>query len=225
MLHHLDAINFIAQQPPPPIFHNSTVFIEIASSYHRAPRVIWFLPHVVGAIVWWNLYFVQLVPSIRRSYPSFHRWMGRALLIAAVAQAVSGIGMACTSHSAMIKIVSIPLGIVILYVAFLAGYYAWQRDIPRHKIWVLRLVGYLQTIAAQRFWMIMIFATHASGVTFLYPSFEGLDQTSIDSTLKDMFDGSFVMAILSATFVTEWYLAGNAGQLAKADKNGYQSLQ
>ena len=198
---------------------------EVTTSYHRPPRHMWFLPHVFGAVFWWNLYFVQLIPSIRRKYPAVHRWLGRLLLLAALAQTVSGVGLACTSPSPMIRMVSVTLAIAVLYVMGNALYYARQRDIPRHKYWVYRLVGYLQTIAAQRLWFVALIAMHANGVYVLHPAFDEADPASIDRTVLDMFDGSFVLAILSATYVTEWYLSGNnVGMLDPPDKDRYRAL-
>jgi len=45
----------------------------------------------------------------------------------------------------------------------------------------LRLVGYLQTIAAQRFWLLFLIGTHHAGITIFYPSIEGLSQEAVDS--------------------------------------------
>jgi len=169
---------------------------------------------VTGAIVWWNLYFLQLIPSVRRSYnKKLHRWLGRLLMVAALLQTISGVGLACTSHSAIIKIVSLVFAIAVTYCLAYAWYYAWRRDIPRHKYWVLRLVGYLQTIAAQRFWFLIVILLQASGNTFLYPAFNDDDKEMINRTVMEMFDGSFVLAILTATYITEWYLSGSVGML------------
>lgn len=196
----------------PSFFHDSEAFEVVQESY-LTWRYVWFFPHVIGAIVWWNLYFVQLIPSIRQKNKTFHRWMGRFLIIAAVSQVASGTALACTSHSPIIKTVSLPFGVAVAFCIFQAWKYARARDISRHQYWAMRLVGYLQVIAAQRFWLIFLIVTHECGWTFLYPSLDGASQAQIDSVLMGMFDGSFVLAGMTATYVTEWYLSGTEGNL------------
>jgi hypothetical protein len=208
------ALECVRNIPPLP-FHNSTAFRAVQESYFTW-RYVWLFPHVIGAVLWWNLYFLQLIPSIRqRHHGAIHRWLGRFLLVAASLQVASGAALACTSHSSMIKLVSLTFGAAVAYCIGQTGRYALARDIHRHRYWALRLVGYLQVIAAQRFWLVVLVGTHQLGWTFLYPSLDGDDisQDFIDSILMDMFDGSFVLAALTGTYVTEWYLAGMEGNL------------
>jgi uncharacterized membrane protein len=175
-------------------------------SYYNK-RFIVFFPHVVGAILWWNLYFLQLIPSIRRKHRRFHRILGRVLMVSAIAQTISGVGLAYMGESPTVKIVSYLLAISVLYCVYNAWYYAAHKDIPKHKYWAMRLVGYLQTIALQRVFMGILFAAHATNSLGLYPPYDEND----GDTLVQAFDDSFVCSIIVSMMLTEWYLAGYYG--------------
>lgn len=175
-------------------------------SYYNK-RFVVFFPHVVGAILWWNLYFLQLIPSIRKKHKRFHRILGRVLMVSAIAQTVSGVGMAYLGNSPTIKLVSYLLAIPVLYCVYNAWYFASIKDISKHKYWAMRLVGYLQAIALQRVFMGILFAAHFTNSLGLYPPY---DETDGD-TLVQAFDDSFVCSLLVAILLTEWYLAGYYG--------------
>jgi len=185
---------------------------EISKSYFTAKRYVWFLPHVLGAIFWWNLYFFQLIPKIRHNYKKFHRMLGRFLMVVLLVQNITGFGLAATSHSNIIKLVSYVLCTASLFCVGQAWRYAFWRDIPKHKHWAMRLVGYMQTIALQRFWLLIFIISHASGWEGLYPQ---LDDDASDEEwahlVEKMFDDSFVLCILTAILTTEWYLAAEQG--------------
>jgi len=189
-------------------------FSKIGQSYFSTLRYIWFLPHVLGAIFWWNLYFLQLVPKIRHNYKKFHRMLGRFLLVVLLLQNITGFALATTSHSNIILLVSYILNVATIFCIYKAWKYAYYRDIPQHKYWVLRLVGYMNTIALQRFFLVILIITHSMGWDGLYPQ---LDSTASDEEwtqlVKGMFDDSFVMCILFAILSTEWYLAAEEGKM------------
>jgi len=171
-------------------------------------RFIFFFPHIVGAILWWNLYFLQLIPAIRQKYRRFHRVLGRLLMVCALAQTISGAGLACMGNSSTIKITSYLLAISVVYCVFNAWYFAAiKKDIPKHKYWSMRLVGYLQTIALQRFCMILLIVSHRTGWLGLYPAYSEDDATTIEQIFNDSFSLSLALALLG----TEWYLAGYYG--------------
>jgi len=180
----------------------------ISKSYFEAHRFIWFMPHVAGSIIWWNLYFLQLVPSIRQKYRKFHRVLGRVLIVCALAQTISGVGLAYTKQSPTIKIVSYLLAVSVTYCSVYAWYFAAiAKDIQKHKYWSMRLVGYLHTVALQRVFMIVLICCHRFGWLGLYPPF---DEDDID-TFEQVFDDSFVACGITAMMLTEWYLSGYYG--------------
>ena len=71
-------------------------------------RFFVFFPHVVGAILWWNLYFLQLILSIRQKHRRFHRILGRVLMVCALCQTISGAGLAYMGSSSTIKLSPMP---------------------------------------------------------------------------------------------------------------------
>ena len=171
-------------------------------------RFLFFYPHVLGAILWWNLYFLQLIPTIRQKYRRFHRILGRVLMVCALAQTISGAGLAYMGNASTIKIVSYLLAISVFYCVYNAWYFAAiKKDIPKHKYWSMRLVGYLQTIALQRFCMVLLIVSHRTGWLGLYPAYSEDDGTTIEEIFKDSFTFCFPLAMLG----TEWYLAGYYG--------------
>jgi len=171
-------------------------------------RFFFFFPHIVGAILWWNLYFLQLIPSIRQKYRRFHRVLGRLLMVCALAQTISGAGLAYMGKSSTIKIISYLLAISVVYCVFNAWYFAAiKKDIPKHKYWSMRLVGYLQVIALQRFCMVLLVVSHRTGWLGLYPAYSEDDATIYEQIFNDSFSFSFALGLLG----TEWYLAGYYG--------------
>ena len=194
--------------------YNSTAFGKINAAYFSPSRYCYLLPHVLGAIFWWNLYFLQLIPQVRYAFDKkLHRILGRCLMICAFAQTASGVGLALTSHSNIILLVSLWLAGATFYCIYCAWKNAIYRDIPKHKYWVLRLVGYMQTIAFQRFWLVALISSHQMGWYRLYPELIEGESTveEANQVVLEMFDDSFVLAILTAFLGTEWYLAGMQG--------------
>ncbi|MEM9305373.1 MAG: DUF2306 domain-containing protein [Pseudomonadota bacterium] len=85
---------------------------------------------------------LQLIPAVRNRFPTFHRWLGRSYLLAAVASAVGGLYMTWT-RSPIGDVIS-KLGIsgdaiLILVFAGLAVRYAIAREIATHRRWAMRL--------------------------------------------------------------------------------------
>eukprot|EP00531_Pseudo-nitzschia_arenysensis_P004763 CAMPEP_0116121194 /NCGR_PEP_ID=MMETSP0329-20121206/3569_1 /TAXON_ID=697910 /ORGANISM="Pseudo-nitzschia arenysensis, Strain B593" /LENGTH=266 /DNA_ID=CAMNT_0003614995 /DNA_START=689 /DNA_END=1489 /DNA_ORIENTATION=- len=175
-------------------------------SYYNK-RFVFFLPHVLGAIVWWGLYYLQLIPSIRQKYKKFHRILGRILMVSAISQTISGVGLAYMGKSPTVKLVSYLAAISVLYCVYNAWYFAAIKDISKHQYWAVRLVGYLQTVALQRVVVGILLLSYRFGCLGLYPAFDEED----GETLVQIFDDSFVSSFLVVTMVTEWYLAGCYG--------------
>lgn len=193
--------------------HNATAMNDVVASYYSPRRHLYFVPHVFGALFWWNLYWIQLVPSIRHAYKKLHRILGRCLMVVAVVQTASGVALACTSHSNTIKLISLVLAMAVAFCIFNAYRYALHRDIPKHKYWICRLVGYMQAIALQRFHMLVLIVSHQCGWYGLYPDLEGSSVEQANDVVLEIFDHSFILSTLTALLATEWYLAGEQGML------------
>uniref|UniRef100_A0A7R9Z3Q9 Uncharacterized protein n=2 Tax=Pseudictyota dubia TaxID=2749911 RepID=A0A7R9Z3Q9_9STRA len=190
---------------------------SVGASYYTKRRYFAFLPHVIAAILWWNLYFLQLVKPIRRKYPVFHRYLGRFLMCVAICQTVTGSALACTSRSSTIKLVSFLTAGSSFYCVVQAWWYARAKDFTRHKYWAQRLVGYMSTIALQRFWVVTLIVTHELGWNFLYPPLDGKEDEDVDRIIFKLFDDSFVLAMITALLGTEWYLAAEQGMMNAPD--------
>lgn len=188
-----------------PKFLSSFLKDVALTSYNE--RFLVYFPHVTGAIVWWNLYYFQLIPSIRRKHRKFHRILGRILMVAAIFQSISGAALAHMGKLPTEKITSYLLAISVLYCVYNAWYYAARRDIPKHKYWAMRLVGYLSSIALQRVFMGLLTMVYFFGWLGLYPAYDENDEV----ISLQIFGDSFVCAVIVAMMVTEWYLAGYYG--------------
>uniref|UniRef100_A0A7S2Y6B6 Uncharacterized protein n=1 Tax=Entomoneis paludosa TaxID=265537 RepID=A0A7S2Y6B6_9STRA len=211
------------------IADKSTALSQVSASYYQWRRYIYFLPHVVGAIFWWNFYFFQLIPQVRHAYGHrLHRWLGRCLMVTALLQTVSGVGLAYTSSSHTIVVVSYSLAVTVAFCIKQAWMYARYKDIPRHKHWAMRLVGYMQTIALQRFWMVVLLIYH--GVTAPENESDVLSIEQANEKGLAIFDDSFSLSFATAILLTEWYLAGEQGLLdppapSSAVPNAFNSVE
>lgn len=221
-------VAMLADEETPKLMVN---FIKHNLLSYFTKRFCVFFPHVVGAIIWWNLYFLQLIPSIRQKHRRFHRVLGRVLMVSALAQTISGAGLAYMGKSSTVKLISYSLAISVFYCVYNAWYFAAiEKDIPRHKYWAMRLVGYLQSIALQRVVMVILLVSYKTGLLGLYPAYDENDEEIIDQIFDDSFAGCFIAAMM----LTEWYLAGYYGwtetpkdekNSRKADVKSYGSIQ
>jgi hypothetical protein len=84
---------------------------------------------------------VQLVPWIRRSVPSLHRWSGRLFLSACMVGALSGLLLVWVRGTVgdRVQHIAISVNAVLLLVAsVMAWRRARQRDRAAHRLWALR---------------------------------------------------------------------------------------
>jgi len=208
------ALRVLQENPVDSVVGDSTYFTKLSESYFSSPRFVLFLLHVTGATTWWNLYFLQLIPKVRYAFDkALHRSLGRFLMINALSQAVTGAWLSLTSFSKTFTIISFWLAIGVVYCMYYAWKYAVARDIPKHKYWVIRLVGYLQTIALQRFWLFVLILSYQMGWHGLYPDMKGASLEDCNIVAQEMFDHSFLLAALTAVYLTEWYLAEEQGMV------------
>lgn len=86
---------------------------------------------------------LQLTPAIRRRWPRFHRWNGRAFLSCAVAASAAGLFMVWTragSGGDLSQDIGISFSAVLIFVfAALALRHALAREFDVHRRWALRL--------------------------------------------------------------------------------------
>jgi len=85
---------------------------------------------------------LQLIPALRRRWPRFHRWSGRAYLLSALTASVAGLLMTWTRTGGGDMSMNIAISInALLVIAFagLAFHFARARRIDVHRRWALRL--------------------------------------------------------------------------------------
>jgi len=218
------ALAMIKSSFPDPVTYNSQQLLEETYMSYLTRRYVFYLPHAIGAFVWWNLFFLQLIPSLRRKYKTLHRWMGRLLLLAVLSQVLSGVALAYCGFSATIAWVSYTLAIATIGCVFKAAKAAIMKDFNLHKYWAMRLVGYLQMISGQRFWTIVLLVCQHTGVfrKMEHPFYPQLEEDSpqslVDSVVVRMFHDTFIIAWFFAFVGTELYLAAAKKDNAFGDK-------
>jgi hypothetical protein len=126
--------------------------------------------HILLAIVVHGAGPLQLVPWIRKRAPVFHRWNGRAFLVAAVASSLFGLYLqwARDAHQGFADVAgnTVTAALIILFAA-LALRHAMARNIAVHRRWALRLF-----LAASAVWFIRLgsygaqFLEHVFAVEF-----------------------------------------------------------
>ncbi len=85
---------------------------------------------------------LQVIPSLRRARPAFHRWTGRAYIAAAAIMAVGGLVMVWGRGAVgdLSQHVAISLNaLIVLVCAAIAWRHARARRFDRHRAWALRL--------------------------------------------------------------------------------------
>ncbi|MFK8030491.1 MAG: DUF2306 domain-containing protein [Gammaproteobacteria bacterium] len=85
---------------------------------------------------------LQLIPGVRNRFPTFHRWLGRSYLVAAVSSAIAGLYMTWTRSPLGDVITQIGIsgdGVLIIVFAAFAVHHAMGRRFKAHRQWALRL--------------------------------------------------------------------------------------
>ncbi|WP_338871398.1 DUF2306 domain-containing protein [Spirosoma sp. SC4-14] len=85
---------------------------------------------------------LQLIPQVRRSFPGFHRWLGRLYATLAILISAAGLTMVWTRGSVGDATQHISISIQAIYIisfALLAVRYARARQFRAHEKWALRL--------------------------------------------------------------------------------------
>jgi len=100
-----------------------------------------FAAHVLLASVVTLAGLVQLIPTIRRTFPALHRWTGRTFLVVSGFMALSGFWLTLvrgTSLSAVSSAAIVVDGLLILIFAGLAWRHAVKRRFDQHRVWAMR---------------------------------------------------------------------------------------
>jgi len=100
-----------------------------------------FATHVLLASVVTLGGLMQLIPGLRRRWPSLHRWTGRTFIVIAVFMALSGVWLAVVrgTYLSVVSAVAILInGLLILIFAGLAWRHAIKRRFAPPRRWALR---------------------------------------------------------------------------------------
>lgn len=118
---------------------------------------------------------LQLIPALRARFPSFHRWLGRSYLLAAVTSSIGGLYMLMTRGSVggPLNHLSLALdAILIIIFAAMAVRHAVARRLREHRRWAMRLF-----MAASAVWFyrigLMAWVMLTGGIGVDFKSFTG----------------------------------------------------
>lgn len=99
------------------------------------------LGHVLAAAIINGVGLLQLVPAIRRGFPAWHRWAGRAFMVLSLLAAMSGFYMVWIRGSRLsdVSAAAITLnGVLILLAVVMAWRLALRRTFIEHRRWAIR---------------------------------------------------------------------------------------
>ncbi len=99
--------------------------------------------HIVSVVVYCMLGAFQFVPRIRSRYPAWHRWSGRVLVPAGLIASLSGLWMtfyyAWPQYDGQgLYLIRIVVGTVMTYGLIAATTAILNKDIARHRAWMMR---------------------------------------------------------------------------------------
>lgn len=112
------------------------------------------LVHIIGATTYLVLGAFQLVPSLRRRRPRWHRWSGRVLVPAGVAGGLSGMWMAAWSDlpsydNQALMWLRLLFGAVMVGGLVLGLLAIRRRDVRTHQRWMARAYAVAQGAGTQ----------------------------------------------------------------------------
>ena len=155
------------------------------------------LAHVFVAIIIHGFGPLQFVPDLRRRFPKFHRWIGKAFLAAVSIASVSGLYFVFirgTRDNWIGDATNVLDAALIFVFGFLALRAAVQRDFKTHRRWALRLF-----MAASAVWFVRLGVYGTRTITDLFGiGFKGIAQT--------VFDGAHIAKLLLPLGLLELYL-------------------
>lgn len=118
---------------------------------------------------------LQLIPAVRARFPTFHRWLGRSYMVAAVSSSLGGLFMTWTRSPIGNHFTHLGIsGDAVLVVVFatLAVHHAMRRRFKLHRQWALRLF-----LAASAVWFyrvgLMAWAMLTGGIGINWETFTG----------------------------------------------------
>ena len=145
-------------QGPPPVPDEFTTL-----HYFMAPIPI--VLHIVSGIFFNLLGPFQFAPALRQRWPKWHRWSGRVWIIAGVLVGLSGLWMNhfFPAYGNFLKYPGIALSSIGLIVSLsLALHAILNRDVRRHRVWMMRGFAIGLGPATQRLFILPVFFIYGS---------------------------------------------------------------
>ncbi len=136
------------------------------------------IAHVLFAAIITVGGLMQLLPLIRRKWPSLHRYNGRLYISVATIMSFSGMFMVITRYEKIIgglfgHITIMINGFIIITCAIMAFKYARQKNFTKHRIWALRLFLAVSGVWMFRIGLMAWLSIHGKPVGFDRVSFSG----------------------------------------------------
>ncbi len=119
---------------------------------------------------------LQIIPQVRRRWPRFHRWTGRAYIIAGFLISLSGIYLVWVRGSVgvMADHISITINaLLIMAFAALTIRFARKRQLTQHRKWALRLFMVMSGVWFFRLGVMLWLLIHQAPVGFDPNTFTG----------------------------------------------------
>ena len=132
----------------------------VSMTYFQSPIPI--VSHIVAGILFNLLGPLQFAPLNWQRWPRWHRWSGRLLMIAGVVVGFSGLWMNqfFPAYGGFLKYSAVALSSIGIVVALgLALRAILARDVPRHRVWMMRAFALGLGPATQRLIILPIFFT------------------------------------------------------------------
>ena len=122
--------------------------------------------HVVSAAILGFGGLVQLLPSIRRRWPAWHKWNGRLFLSLGIAGAFTGLYLTWLRDSRFTDLGAIGItinGVLIPIAAFLAWRYAIAKDFVQHQRWAVHSFFLINGVWSFRIYIIAWYTMTGGG--------------------------------------------------------------
>lgn len=150
--------------------------------------------HLIGAAIILAGGPLQLVPQIRKKYPSFHRWIGRSFMLCVTIAMLSGVYILFTEDigSLFLKGGFVLQTLLVIWFSIQAIRYAMRKDFVSHRRWALRLF----IVALSAFFLRIIILTWALATGGIGIDFE---------TGRGWFIDFIAIGQYSTLLLLEWY--------------------
>ena len=134
---------------------------EPADIIRRASAPVAVTGHIIGGSAVLMLGLAQFSARLRRTWPGWHRWVGRALVAAGVSFALTGLWMnfspAALPNSWLYDAAQNAMALIYLCVLALGIAAIRRKNIARHRVWMMRSYAITLGAATQTVMLLPVF--------------------------------------------------------------------